>query len=224
MWLKLWQREMTSAAGAGRLHQPVCNSRKGGRMRLLLGGLALFFIVHLVPMLPSLRARLVAGIGAGPYRGLFSLASIAGLVLIVMGYGQMQGLGRGNPELWTPPTWIKHVVFLLMIPAMVLLVAAYVPSRIRTAVGHPMLTGVTIWAFAHLLANGDLASLLLFGSFLAFAVIDRISVTTRASPGPLGNAKGSALHDLAVIALGLALYLLIVFWGHAKLTGVPLLP
>ena len=193
-------------------------------MTMLIGGLALFFIVHLVPMVPSLRAGLVERLGAGPYRGLFSLASIAGLVLIVLGYGQMQGLGRGNPELWIPPMWIKHVVLLLMIPAMILLVAAYVPSRIRSAVRHPMLAALTIWAFAHLLANGDLASLLLFGSFLAFAVIDRISVTTRASPGPLGSAKGGALHDMAAIAAGLALYLLILFWGHARLTGVPLLP
>jgi uncharacterized membrane protein len=193
-------------------------------MAMLVCGLALFFIVHLVPMLPSLRAGLVERLGAGTYRGLFSVVSIAGLVLIVLGYGQMQGLGRGNPELWTPPTWIKHVVLLLMIPALILLVAAYVPSRIRTAVRHPMLAALAIWAFAHLLANGDLASLLLFGSFLAFAVIDRMSVTTRASPGPLGAAKGGALHVMAVIALGLALYLLILFWGHAKLTGVPLLP
>jgi uncharacterized membrane protein len=193
-------------------------------MALLIGGLALFFIVHLVPMLPSVRARLVARLGAGLYRGLFSLASIAGLVAIVLGYGQMQGLGRGNPELWAPPVWIKHVVLLMMIPAMILLVAAYVPSRIRSAVRHPMLAALMIWAFAHLLANGDLASLLLFGSFLAFAVIDRISVTARPSPGPLGGAKGGALHDIAVMTAGLALYLLILFWGHARLTGVPLLP
>jgi uncharacterized membrane protein len=109
-------------------------------------------------------------------------------------------------------------------PAIILLVAAYVPSRIRTAVGHPMLTALMIWAFAHLLANGDLASVLLFGSFLGFAVYDRISVIDRLSPGPLGNAKGGALHDIVVIAVGLALYALALFWGHAKLTGVALLP
>ena len=193
-------------------------------MALLIGGLALFLVVHLLPTLPSVRAELVKRLGAGLYRGLFSLASIVSLVAIVFGYGRMQGLGRGNPELWAPPAWIKHVVLLLMIPAVILLVAAFVPSRIRSAVRHPMLAALAIWAFAHLLANGDLASLPLFRSFLAFAVIDRISVTARASLGPLGNAKGGALHDMAVIAAGLALYLLILFWGHARLTGVPLLP
>jgi uncharacterized membrane protein len=193
-------------------------------MAFLIAGLALFIVVHLVPTRPSLRAGLVGTLGPGIYRGLFALVSIAGLVLIVLGYGYMQGLGRGNPQLWVPPVWIKHVVFLLMIPAMILLVAAYVPSRIRTAVGHPMLTALMIWAFAHLLANGDLASVLLFGSFLGFAVYDRISVIGRLSPGPLGNAKGGALHDIVVIAVGLALYALALFWGHAKLTGVALLP
>jgi uncharacterized membrane protein len=193
-------------------------------MALLIGGLALFIVVHLVPTRPALRAGLVERLGDGPYRGLFSLLSIAGLVLIVLGFGHMQGLGRGNPELWVPPVWIKHVVFLLMVPAIILLVAAYVPSRIRTAVGHPMLTALIIWAFAHLLANGDLASVLLFGSVLGYAIHDRISVIDRASPGPLGAARGRGINDVLVIVGGLALYALILFWGHAKLTGVPLLP
>jgi uncharacterized membrane protein len=193
-------------------------------MALLIIGLGLFFIAHLVPTLALARMVLVDQFGERTYRGGFSLVAIVGLVLIVLGYGQMQGLGRGNPELWTSPAWIKHVVLLLMIPAMILLVAAYVPSRIRSLVGHPMLTAVMIWAFAHLLANGDLASLLLFGSFLAFAVYDRISVMSRPSPGPLGTAKGGALQDILVIAAGLALYALMLLWGHAKLTGVPLLP
>jgi uncharacterized membrane protein len=199
-------------------------SADNAHMALLVGGLALFIVVHLVPTRPALRAELVGRLGPGLYRGLFSLASIAGLVLIVLGYSHTQGLGRGNPQLWVPPVWIKHVVFALMIPAMVLLVAAYVPSRIRSAVGHPMLTALMIWAFAHLLANGDLASVLLFGSLLGYAVYDRISVVGRPSPGPLGNAKGGAIHDILVIVAGMALYTLMLFWGHAKLTGVPLLP
>jgi uncharacterized membrane protein len=193
-------------------------------MQLLAAGLALFFAVHLVPTAPALRERIVAGIGAGGYRALFSLVSAAGLVLIVLGYGQMQGLGRGNPQLWVPPAWIRHLVLLLMIPAMVLLVAAYVPSRIRTAVRHPMLTAIIIWSFAHLLANGDLASLLLFGSFLAYGVWDRMSVTQRGALGPLGARQGGSLQDMLVIAAGLAVYGFMLFWGHGWLTGVPLLP
>jgi uncharacterized membrane protein len=193
-------------------------------MALLIAGLALFIGVHLIPALPRLRATLADRLGGGPYRGLFSLASAAGLALIVIGYGRMRGLGRGNPELWAPPVWIKHVVLLLMIPAMILLVAAYVPSRIRSAVRHPMLAALMLWAFAHLLANGDLASLMLFGSFLAFAVLDRISVARRAALGPLGEARGGMLQDAIVVAAGLALYALLLVWGHAQLTGVPLLP
>ncbi len=193
-------------------------------MTLLIGGLALFFIAHLLPTVPTLRAGLVERLGAGPYRGLFSLASICGFVLLVMGYGQMRGLGRGNPELWIPAPWAKHVVMLLMIPAMVLLVAAYVPSRIRTAVGHPMLTAIMIWASAHLLANGDLASVLLFGSFLGYAIIDRISVAARAAPGPLGNATGGIRQDIVAVTIGLALYAVMLLWGHSLLIGVPLLP
>jgi len=193
-------------------------------MTLLVSGLALFFLVHMVPTRPLVRAGLVDALGARIYRALFAILAAAGLVLIVLGYGAMQGLGRGNPQLWVPPPWIKHVVFLLMIPAIILLVAAFVPSRIRTAVRHPMLVALFIWAFAHLLANGDLASLLLFGSFLAFAVYDQISVMTREAPGPLGSARGGSPQDMIVIAAGLALYALLLFWGHAKLTGVALLP
>jgi len=130
-------------------------------MWMLVGGLVLFFIAHLVPTFPALRTRLVGAVGSGPYSGLFALVSLVALALIVFGYGQMQGLGRGNPQLWVPPWWATHLTMLLMVPAMVLLVAAYVPSRIRTAVRHPMLAGVTLWAVGHLLANGDLASALL---------------------------------------------------------------
>ena len=193
-------------------------------MALLIGGLILFIGVHLVPTRPALRSALVQRIGEGAYKGLFSLVSAAGLVLLVLGYGQMQGLGRGNPQLWVPPVWSKHLVFLLMIPAMILLVAAYVPSRIRSAVGHPMLSALMLWAGAHLLANGDLASVLLFGSFLGYAMYDRISVRNRPAPGPLGTAKGRAVGDAVAIVLGLVLYAFMLFWGHAKLIGLPLLP
>jgi uncharacterized membrane protein len=192
-------------------------------MWMLLAGLLLFFAVHLVPTRPPLRAGVVGRIGSGPYMGLFTLLSLAALALIVLGYGQMQGLGRGNPQVWVPPAWTRHLTMLLMLPALILLVAAYVPSRIRSAVRHPMLAGVKLWAFAHLLSNGDLASVLLFGSFLAYGVYDRISVRRRDARGPLGAASGGAAQDAIAIVGGLALYAVLLFWAHRWITGVPLI-
>lgn len=192
-------------------------------MTLLVLGLILFFAVHLVPTLPATRDQLREKFGTGGYQGLFSVASLVGFVMIVMGYGQLQGIPRLNPDLWSPPTWTRHLAFLLMLPAMILLASAYIPSRIRSAVGHPMLAAIKIWAFAHLLANGDLASLLLFGSFLAFAIYDRISVKARAALGPLGAKTGAATGDVMAIVAGLAAYAFMMVWGHAKLIGVPLL-
>ncbi|GAH13695.1 unnamed protein product, partial [marine sediment metagenome] len=114
------------------------------------------------------------------------MISLIGFVLIVIGYGKMQVLAGKNPQIWVPPAWTTHIVLPLMIVSMILLVAANVPSNIKRIVKHPMLLGIKIWAFAHLLANGDLASMVLFGSFLAYAVFDRISVKRRVAPaGPL---------------------------------------
>lgn len=193
-------------------------------MLLLIAGLLLFLLVHLVPTQPELRTSLAARFGDRGYKGLFSLVSLAGLVLIVIGFHKLQLAPGKNPQIWSPPSWSRHVAFALMLPAFVLLAAAYVPSRIRTAVKHPMLAAVKIWALAHLFANGDLASLLLFGGFLAYAVYDRISVRSRAAPGPLGTAPGGLPGDVAAIAVGVALWAFMLLWGHAYLIGVPLLP
>jgi uncharacterized membrane protein len=138
------------------------------------------------------------------------------------GYAQ-QGHRARQPATVGTASWTKHVTMLLMVPAMILLVAAYVPSRIRTAMRHPMLAAVVLWAFSHLLVNGDLASVLLFGAFLAYAVYDIMSASQRAALGPLGAARGGGVQDVAAIAGGLVLYALLLFWGHQKLTGVPLL-
>jgi uncharacterized membrane protein len=192
-------------------------------MMVLIAGLALFILVHLVPTRPDLRANLVDRLGRGGYMGLFTLASFAALALIVWGFGQAQGMGRGNPQLWVPPLWTRHITFVLMIPALILLVAAYVPSHIRTAVKHPMLAAIKIWALAHLIANGDLASVLLFGSLLAYAVYDRISVKQRAALGPLGTARGGVRGDVIAVVAGLALYAFMLIYGHRWLIGVPLM-
>jgi len=193
-------------------------------MWMLVSGLALFFLVHLVPTLPDLRNRLVAIAGRGPYAGVFSLTSLLAIVLIVWGYGAMQASGRANPQLWVPLPWLRHLTMLLMLPALILLVAAYTPSRIRAVVGHPMLSAIGLWSFSHLLVNGDLASVILFGSFLAYAVYDLVSASQRHALGPLGRAQGGLLGDVLAIGGGLVLYALLVVWGHQKLTGIALLP
>jgi len=185
-------------------------------------GLLLFFSVHLVPTSPGLRLGLADRFGETAYKAAFSVLSLAAVILIVLGYHKLQLMPGKNPQIWTPPEWTRHITFLLMLPAMILLVASLVPSRIRTMAKHPMLAAIKFWALAHLLVNGDLGAMLLFGSFLAFGVYDRISVKRRHTAGPLGDRTGPPLNDALVIGGGLALYALMVLWGHGALIGVPL--
>ena len=166
-----------------------------------------------------------ARLGTNGYKAVFSLLSLAGLIVIVLGYHKLQLHPGKNPILWNPPEWTRHFAAGLMLPAMVLLIASVIPSRIRTTIRHPMLSAIKIWALAHLISNGDLGGVLLFGSFLAFAVYDRISVKRRGALGPLGNAKPpSVVNDVIVIVLGIALYAALLFGGHAWLFGVSPLP
>lgn len=190
-------------------------------MMLLIVGLVIFLGLHLVPTSPEIRAGLRARLGPGLYAATFSIVSLISLAVIVMGYHKMQLHPGKNPVLWQAPLWGRHVALALMLPAMILLVAAYVPSRIRTAVKHPMLTAIMIWALAHLFANGEVASVLLFGSFLAYAIYDRISVEQRGAKGPLGNAQPSGIiNDVIVVAVGVALYAAMLVGGHQWLIGV----
>lgn len=190
-------------------------------MILLIIGLVMFFTLHLVPTSRELRDGLVARFGEGAYKGIFSVLSLVALVVIVLGYAKMQAeLGAKNPILWDAPIWARHLALALMVPAFVALVAAYVPSRIGAALKHPMLVAVKIWAFSHLLANGDAASLVLFSSFLAYAIYDRISVRKRGVVGR--TAEGATIvNDLVVIGLGLSAYFLMLYYGHPLLIGVP---
>jgi len=179
--------------------------------------LVIFLGVHSVGIAaPAWRERMVARLGEVPWKGLYSVASLVGFVLIVWGYG----LARQEPVgLWAPPTWLRHVALLVMLPAFPLLLAAYLPGRIQTAAKHPMLAAVKLWAFAHLLANGNLADVLLFGSFLAWAVADRISLKTRTAPSVHGAPPGKANDALAVIG-GLILYGAFIGILHTWLFGV----
>jgi len=193
-------------------------------MLLLAIGLVVFLGIHLVPTSPDLRNGLAERFGQNAYKIAFSVISLVGFALIVIGYHKLQ-MNPGKNILpfgeATPPEWLRHVTYLLMLPAMILLVAAYVPSRIRTAVKHPMLAAIKLWALAHLLVNWDLASLLLFGGFLGYAVYDRISVKRRGALGPLGAKSGGAINDVLVVGLGTLLFVGMMFYGHPLLIGVP---
>lgn len=192
-------------------------------MSVLIIGLVLFLGVHsLVIVSPTLRTRAAHRIGEHAWKGLYSLISLAGFVLICYGFG----LARQAPVvLYTPPAWLRHVTFLLMLPVFPLIIAAYLPGRIKTAAKHPMLVAIKLWAFAHLLANGRLADVLLFGGFLAWAVADRISLKRRAAPQVLRTAPPGRWNDAIAVVLGLAIYALLIGWAHARLFGVsPLSP
>jgi uncharacterized membrane protein len=186
-------------------------------MTVLLAGLLIFFLIHSVSIVaPSWRDRTAASIGAGPWQGLYSLISIVGFVLILWGYGQ----ARATPVvLYTPPPALKHLAAVLMIPVFPLLLSAYLPGRIKTALKHPMLVSIKLWAFAHLLANGMLADVLLFGSFLVWAVADRISMKRRIQR-PVPGAPPGRYNDIIAVVGGLVLYVAFVSGLHAWLFGV----
>jgi uncharacterized membrane protein len=186
-------------------------------MAVLIIGLAIFLGVHSIAIVsPELRNGAVQRFGEGVWKGLYGLISLAGFVLIIYGFG----LARHSPVvLYAPPSWMRHVAFLLMLPVFPLLVAAYLPGRIKSATKHPMLAAVKFWAFAHLLANGSLADVLLFGGFLAWAVLDRISLKRR-PPQTLRTAPAGPFNDAIAVVLGLALYGLFIGWAHVRLFGV----
>lgn len=189
-------------------------------MALLIVGIVVFLGIHLLPTCGGLRARLIARLGANGYRVLFSVLSIAGFVLLVYGFAKAPVI-----QIWSPPVWARHLAMLLMLPAFVFLVAAYFPGRIKTALKHPMLVAIKTWALAHLLANGDLAGIVLFGSFLAYAVYDRISVKRRQPDGTAGvGAPPGPYNDIVVVVLGLALYVAFLFWLHPLLIGRAVVP
>ncbi len=147
-------------------------------MALMILGLVMFFAVHTLTTMRATRAGLIEKLGAMPYKAVYAAASILGVVLIAKGYGDYRA--AGYIPVWNPPTATRHVAALLMWPAFIALAAAYVPAGIiKAKLKHPMLVGVKTWALAHLLANGDLGSMILFASFLGWAVYDRISVKRR---------------------------------------------
>lgn len=188
-------------------------------MTTLIAGLVIFLGVHSVRMLaPDWRGRMVARIGLNAWKGLYSLVSIAGFVLVVYGFG----LGRHAPVLlYVPPVWARHLNSLFTLVAFVLIAAAYVPrNRLQALLGHPMLAGAALWAFGHLLATGYLHDVVLFGAFLVWALAD-FTFSRRRDPlagtaVPAATATGDAL----AVAAGLVAWGVFAFWLHGWLIGV----
>lgn len=189
-------------------------------MTLLIFGIVFFLGVHLLPTATGLRAELVSRLGEAGYRLVFSLLSLASLALLIFAYAKAPFVA-----VWSPPEWTRWMAIVLMLPAFVFLVAAYLPGRIRARLKHPFLVAIKTWALAHLLANGDLASMILFGSFLAYAVYDRITLKHRRPSSVIGiEGPEKPQNDVIAIVLGTVLYVVFLVWLHKLLIGPAVLP
>lgn len=185
-------------------------------MTQFLLGLVLFFGIHSISIYAlGLRDRLAAKSELG-WKGFYALVSLIGVVLIVRGYGEVS---ETPTILYSPPEFLRYIAALIMLPAFTCFIAPYFPGRIKTALKHPQLVAVKLWSVAHLLVNGELGDVLLFGTFLVWAVVDRISMKRRVQR-PLPGAPESRLNDVIVVVGGLVIYVVFIFWLHASLIGV----
>jgi uncharacterized membrane protein len=188
-------------------------------MTALVAGLILFLGVHSLRIVAEpWRLRTIARIGENPWKGVYSLVSIAGFVLLVWGYGQARQQGV---VLFEPPVFMRHLTSLLMLLSFVLLAAAYVPrNHIKARLGHPMIIGVKVWAFAHLLANGRLSDVVLFGAFLAWAVADFIAARKRDRVAGTVYPPGDELRTVLTVVAGVVAWAVFVAGLHLWLIGV----
>lgn len=186
-----------------------------------IAGLVLFFVPHAYSAVrrrgPDVRPL---GLPAGAYKGLYSLVTLVAFVAMILGYAMI----KPWIPVWAPPVWTRHVAMAVMPVALVLIIATYLPAGyIKKAAKHPMLLAVIIWAAAHLLANGDLAGILLFGAFLVFAIFDRIAVGARGDAGA-GKKEAHVIWDLVALATGGAAYGILVVYLHPVLFGAEIMP
>lgn len=188
-------------------------------MLLLICGLVLFLGCHSLRVGPaSLRDGLVQRLGTGGFKGLYSIVSLIGFALIIWGYGQ----ARMSPTVaWLPPVATRHIAILLMLPALILMVAAYVPTNVLKAkLHHPMVLSVKVWALAHLLSNGNLADIVLFGSFLIWAVLAFRAARQRDRANPTEAATSKPLGLILTLLLGTGTWVALIMGGHRLLIGV----
>lgn len=186
---------------------------------LLILGLVLFLGIHTLTTRRQARAALIARFGEGSYKALYAVIAIIGIALIAKGFS----LYRASEwiDVWYPPKGMRHLALALMLPAVILVVAAYIRGNIYLKLKHPMLAGVKLWALAHLLANGDLGSIILFGSVLAWAVYDRISLKSRTDGGAPSIPVGGVGNDVIAVVIGIVVYLALAFAFHPLVIGVP---
>jgi len=188
-------------------------------MTFLVIGLVLFLGAHSVRIFADdWRTRRIAAAGSRPWRASVASLSVVGFILIVYGYAA----ARQEPVfLYAPPVWSRHLASLLTIPAFILIVAAFVPgTRIKRAFGHPMVLGVKVWALSHLISNGMLADVVLFGAFLVWAVLDYITARRRDRAAGTVYPAGPVTRDLAALGVGLVAWALFAFWLHRVLIGM----
>lgn len=205
---------------AGQSHlSSLAEKAKSGPMAMLIAGLVLFLGAHSVRVWGDrLRAALVDRLGEGPFKGLYSLASIAGLVLIIYGYGT----ARTEPQvLWVLPLGVRHGATLILLLSMILFAAAYLPrNHFKQWLGHPMTIGAGLWAVGHLLANGTVADLVLFGAFFAWSAVLYRSLRHRDATQGVEQASGTLLFDTVAVVVGTGIWALLTFYLHAVLFGV----
>jgi uncharacterized membrane protein len=186
-------------------------------LAILIIGLIVLLGAHVFVTFRKTRARLIERLGHG-YRALFALVSLAGLALIVWGYGEYRA--HEWVQIWTPPGYMRHITVGLMLFAVIMLTAAFIPSHIKAWLKHPMLNSVKTWAFAHLLANGDVGSIVLFGAFLVWGSYARVAAKRRGDRGFVTPPAGWT-NDVVVVVLGTVIYLLLGFYFHPYVIGVP---
>ena len=186
---------------------------------ILVLGLVILLGAHVFVTFRDARAALIARLAHG-YRAVFALVSLAGLVLVVWGFSEYRA--HGWVQIWSPPAVMRHIAMPLVLLAAIFFVSAVIPCRIRKWLKHPMLTSVKTWALAHLLANGDLGGIILFGSFLLWGGYSRAAAKRRGDVGAAAKPVPDGwTNDIIVVVLGVAIFLALGFWFHPYVIGVP---
>jgi uncharacterized membrane protein len=185
---------------------------------VLVLGLVLFLGPHVFVTMRDQRAEVIKRGGEWSYKGLFAILTIVGLYLTGKGFGMYYD--AGPIEIWSPPSWTRYITQALVWPAAIFVTAAYLPGDIKRTLKHPMLVGVKLWAVAHLISNGDLGGIILFGAVLAWAVYDRISLKRRSDPGGPPIPVGGRRNDIAAVIVGTILYLALGLVFHPLVVGL----